>query len=349
MPTRKKLIYGSLIMVVLVIVGIGLFMFTKPHAPAIQDFNYLTCNSDKDCTTTKFPINDCCLECDVFPINIQGLKLEEEWRKKNCEGEIVCPTFKCQWPTTKAVCLNSKCVLKEISTASQEEIFSISCPQDCSSETKSMILATAQKTLEVLQKEFPWMVEPSFKTSYTIEVNPPDTSAGGRSYVDYETRTVKLVKIDAPTVVHEISHLLTAEYFGIEKTRPPLSGNIFPKGPAWFQEGLGMYLEYKIDDAEKARYISLLKNTSNFLDITNSESSGDAHLWYAQAWSILDYIIQKGGKEHFKLLCECVKAKMLPVMGGVPWNECFDGIYKDITPNWDAFYQEWIEYVRQNY
>lgn len=78
------------------------------------EFNYLACASNNDCTTTYYPLNNCCMDCDIFPINLEGLKLQEKWRKDNCDNhEISCPTYKCLWPNKGVLCIQNKCQLEE--------------------------------------------------------------------------------------------------------------------------------------------------------------------------------------------------------------------------------------------
>lgn len=350
MRNQKIIIILVVIGVLLISIIFSFHLLNLLKQKKYTNFDYLSCDSDNDCATTKFSINRCCIKCDIFPINRQGLKSQEEWRKENCASKdyALCIALKCLWPDKNVSCIQNKCVLSEENNAGfKNGQFSLSCLNECSSQDESLILSTAQKTLKVLQKEFPWMAEAALKTHYNIEVDLPDISAGGRSYVNYENRTIRLIRIYIPTITHETSHLLVAEYFGIEKNL--LLSDIYPKGPSWFQEGLAMYLEYKVDDSRRTNDISLLKNTSSFLSLSEFESGSGSSLklWHAQSWSILDYLIQKGGKERFKILCECVKQKLPPVIGEPPWSECFDNVYKGTALNWESFYEEWIKYTKE--
>ena len=346
---NQKLIIAFVIISGVLVSSILIFYFLNlTKQEKYSNFNYLACNFDDDCTTTKIPINSCCIDCKVFPVNKQGLKLQKEWRKDNCgsKEKSLCVTLKCLWSDKNVACVQNQCVFIEKVSNFKPEEFSLTCEQ-CSSQDKSLILSTAEKTLEVIQKEFLWMAGAVLRVNYKIEVNPSDASAGGRSYVDYKNRTIELTRIYIPTIAHEISHLLVAEYFGIGKNS--LLSDIYPKGPSWFQEGLAMYLEYGVDNSRRDDNISLLKNTSTFFSLSEFESGSGSNikLWYAQSWSILDYLIQKYGKERFKILCECVKQKLPPVIGDPPWSECFDNVYKDASLNWDSFYEEWVEYAKK--
>lgn len=260
---------------------------------------------------------------------------------------------------------------KEAATViNKTEIFNVVCFNGCSLETKLLILSTAQKTLENFEKEFPWMAERSLKNYYIIEVNPANNNASGRSYVDFKTRTVKLTRIYVPTIAHEISHLLIAESFGLEEEKS-LSETIYPKGHTWLHEGIAMYLEYLVDDSRRAADITLLKSTSQFLNkeqLMRGDTEGSLKLFYAQSWSLTDFLIKKGGKERLQLMIEeihkhprreqicrdwyissdfsktCVSSEMVIFPF---WEEFFDKTYRDITAGWDYFYQDWIKYAKQ--
>jgi hypothetical protein len=202
--------------------------------------------------------------------------------------------------------------------------------------------------LEALKKEFPWMTDAASRTNYYIEVNPSDMSAKGRSYVDYKERKIILTQINAAVVAHEVAHLLVAEYFGVAEN--PVLRGVYPKGPAWIQEGIAIYLEYKVDSSRKDKNLSILKDTPKLLNVEEFESGlGQTNLWYAQSWSILDYLLQKGGKESFVILCECIKEKLPPVITDTTlWNECFNKAYNNITASWGSFYKGWMENIKEN-
>lgn len=236
-------------------------------------------------------------------------------------------------------------------TKQEKELFVVICSDTCSHETKSIILDTANKTLKILEKEFPWIAGPALEAQYYIEVNPTDIddNRGSRSYVDYEKRTVKLTRIYIPTIAHEISHLLIAEYFSIE--RSSIWQGLYPKGPAWLQEGMAMYLEYRIDNTRNATDIIMLKNNNTLPSLEEFEQGSGPSLkfWYAQSWSVFDFLIYRGGKKHFELLSLCVKQNLFPGDTGDVWAEkCFNDTYGDIIYDWNGFYQEWIRTIKHN-
>lgn len=251
-------------------------------------------------------------------------------------------------------------------SASKTEIFNVSCPNGCTQEDELLILSSAQKTLEVFQKEFPWMAESALKNHYIIEVNPLGVT--GRSYADYKMRTVKLTRIYIPTIAHEVSHLLIADSFGLEEKNS--SEVAYPKGPTWLHEGLAMYLEYRVDNSRRAGDIYLLNSTSIFLDkeqLMQGDINGLLKLFYAQSWSLTEFLVNKGNKERLQLMVQeirkyprsekicrewqnsfdfpkiCIHSDSII---SAFWEESFDKIYQDITSNWDFFYQEWIEYAK---
>lgn len=218
----------------------------------------------------------------------------------------------------------------------EKEIFILSCEGDCPPETKSTILSTADATLKALQKEFPWMSELNSTKQYFIQINL--SNSNNRSYADYDKREIELNRVYKPTIAHEVAHLLIAEYFGIDKN--PLLEGVFPKGPSWLQEGLAMHLEYLIDDSRRDENIRLVMGQPlETLDEFESGTGIDQKKWYAHSAGMVEFLLNKGGKERFKLLTDCVEQKLPPVIvERDSWEECFDSAYNEIFPSWESFY-----------
>lgn len=72
--------------------------------------DYLSCKTNADCKITSYPINNCCAECEVYPINIQGFESQAEWRMNNCDFEnSPCPIWDCYIPRPNVSCVDKEC------------------------------------------------------------------------------------------------------------------------------------------------------------------------------------------------------------------------------------------------
>lgn len=219
--------------------------------------------------------------------------------------------------------------------------FSINCVKGCSEEEKLLISSTVQKTADALKREFPYMTESAFNTNYNIVVDPDATE---RSFVDYKSKIATLTKIYPPTIAHEISHLLVAEYFGMKTSSFVSSEEIFyPNGPAWLQEGLAMYLEYHVDDARRQESVINRFNIPVYSE--DFESGSDLTGWYSASWIMVRDLIEQD-RDKFRQLVDCAK-NLLPLSPPLPtrpkdsdksWEQCFNEIYKT---EWKSFYEKW--------
>ncbi|MBU4141372.1 hypothetical protein KKE99_00670, partial [Patescibacteria group bacterium] len=91
-------------------------------------------------------------------------------------------------------------------------------------------------------------------------------------------------------------------------------------------------------------------------------------LFYAQSWSLTEFLINKGSKERLQLMVQeiqkyprsekicrewqnsldfpkiCIHSDAII---SAFWEESFNKIYQSTTSNWNSFYQEWMKYARK--
>ncbi|MFA6427693.1 MAG: hypothetical protein WCW16_04620 [Candidatus Magasanikbacteria bacterium] len=107
---QKILLITSL--VIFITLGCSLKKTLNNPTNTAEQFDYLSCNSDKDCTTTSYELHGFCLTCNTFPISKEGRESEENFRKNN-PAAIACPDYFCLPPTYDVSCVESKCELKK--------------------------------------------------------------------------------------------------------------------------------------------------------------------------------------------------------------------------------------------
>ncbi|MCK5177267.1 MAG: hypothetical protein KAQ92_06070, partial [Candidatus Aenigmarchaeota archaeon] len=116
----NKKIVGSILIITILFLLVYIFVIpllfsdeftTRNNSAEVYDLEY--CEKDNDCAVTKYPIYDCCMACDILPINKQGLELQEKWREKECDRDTlnVCPLLKCIRPDLTVSCIENKCQL----------------------------------------------------------------------------------------------------------------------------------------------------------------------------------------------------------------------------------------------
>lgn len=144
------------------------------------------------------------------------------------------------------------------------------------------------------------------KTSYMNFTKRPPWS-GASSDLKADTMYVQEGKSFYPLSVHELTHLYFDGYF-----LPVIS-------PLWLSEGMAVYMQIHaskqkpswLDPAMKrilnGDIIPLEKMTATE-DLSNL-STKEAELWYTQAYSLVDYLLNQRTRDEFYQLCNELKQK----------------------------------------
>lgn len=107
-----------LIVTILIFAGIIFYFFYLSNQDVFLDddnFDYLACNLNNDCTSISYKINGCCSSYCQLAINRKGFKKQKDWRKNNCQkflNENLCKMVECMAPKD-VLCLQNKCTVKE--------------------------------------------------------------------------------------------------------------------------------------------------------------------------------------------------------------------------------------------
>lgn len=103
------------------------------------------------------------------------------------------------------------------------------------------------------------------------------------------------------SAAHEMTHLIFNEFMG-------LKGNL--RENLWINEGLAVYMETKSDRNSESAYYrrfknQILNNPMPFSQMVNlapqNESSRSTERWYAQVWSVVSFMLSRGGSFNFSV------------------------------------------------
>lgn len=100
---------------------------------------------------------------------------------------------------------------------------------------------------------------------------------------------------------HEMTHLIFNEFMGLNRN---VRENL------WINEGLAVYMETKASRKSESAYYSrfkkqILNNPLPFSQMVNlapqNESQQGTERWYAQAWSVVSFMLSRGGSFNFSV------------------------------------------------
>lgn len=143
----------------------------------------------------------------------------------------------------------------------------------------------------------------------------------------------------AASAAHEMSHLVFNEYMGIRN-----NGSEY----LWINEGLAVYMETKASQASEFSYSrrfkdGILNNPIPFSQMTSlvpaNESARGTDRWYAQVWSVVSFMLNKGGSFNFSVFIGRLKA-------GDSVDKALEYSYKD-WPTLQALENAWLIYINR--
>ena len=143
----------------------------------------------------------------------------------------------------------------------------------------------------------------------------------------------------AATAAHEMTHLVFNEFMG-------LGGS--DRNILWINEGLAVYMETKASQASESAYYrifrdSILGNPIPFSQMIvlapQNESARSSERWYAQAWSVVSFMLARGGSFNFSVFLGRIKA-------GDTLDQALSYAYKD-WQNLSALENAWLLYIKR--
>ncbi|NQU19189.1 hypothetical protein HQ550_03435 [bacterium] len=171
------------------------------------------------------------------------------------------------------------------------------------------------------------------KTSYQKETRQPDWSGGCASYRDKKIWTYPHAAGFFDSILpHELGHIIFREFVGFKN-----------EIPLWFEEGIASYQEKSKRYAAKSIVESFisedklltmeeLSNIKNAHDIVNSEI---AEIFYAQAVSIVYFLMNKFEEYRFAILCKSLRENK-------SLDEALRKTYFNIK-NTEDLYKQWLK------
>jgi len=163
--------------------------------------------------------------------------------------------------------------------------------------------------------------------------NLSQTWAGAVALPDYSKVLIGCQEIEIEwgklTVVHELTHLATRQ----------MSRNAYTRVPTWLNEGISVYAEGPLSSERqtlinRAKWSKTLYSAEALCSPFPSVDSR-ARLAYAQSYSMVEFLIKKGGSKKLQSL-------LATVATGVPFDEALEQIYKF---NLEEMSQKWFRSI----
>ena len=173
------------------------------------------------------------------------------------------------------------------------------------------------------------------KFSYQSQTNQPEWSAGCADYQNKRLWTYPHAAGFFDSILpHELGHIIFRESVGFVKTIP-----------LWFDEGIASFQEKSKRYAAKGIVKDLLQQNRllSIEELSKIASPHDldkqtAEAFYAQAVSIVYFIINNFGKNRFVIFCRNLKDKY-------SFDEALDKTYYQFKGTNDL-YKKWLQYIK---
>jgi len=175
------------------------------------------------------------------------------------------------------------------------------------------------------------------KDTYLKETKQPEWSGGCALYQQKKLWTYPHATGFFDSILpHELGHIIFREFVGF-------GNNI----PLWFEEGVASYQEKSKRYAAKIMVKEFMSKSRLFTmeELSSIKSPQDivtndvADLFYAEAVSIVYFLINKFDQYRFAALCRNLKE-------GVEFDEAIDKAYFSIENSQDL-YKQWIRYINE--
>jgi len=175
------------------------------------------------------------------------------------------------------------------------------------------------------------------QSSFQTETNQPSWSGGCASYYEKKIWTYPHAAGFFDSILpHELGHIIFREFVGFGDSIP-----------LWFEEGVASYQEKSKRYAAKnmvkdllsknqllsIEQLSLIKNADNIMDKDSAE------VFYAEAVSIIYFLIHRHGNYRFAKLCKSLKEN-------ISFEKALKKTYYNIK-NIQDLQKEWVRYLNQ--
>jgi hypothetical protein len=162
----------------------------------------------------------------------------------------------------------------------------------------------------------------------------PNEWTGGVAYVQYNSIVIGVapgeISYGKVTVVHELTHMVIYQV-----TNNPYSGL-----PVWLNEGLAMYNQGALS-SQFTGYLNNAIKSHSLISVRSlcspfSAYTGKATLSYAEAYAIVDYLLEKYGSTQMQALFDTFKQ-------GSTYDNAFQTVYGFNIDELNTQWQTWME------
>jgi hypothetical protein len=173
------------------------------------------------------------------------------------------------------------------------------------------------------------------KASYTTQTKRASWSGGHVNVITHEIHAyINMDDFLDVILPHEIGHIVFREFIGFRRSLP-----------LWVDEGVVSFLE-KSQKADRMLLVkTVLEKTTYFVPLRELGTAVVGlgimpDLFYAEAASVIEFLINRYGKEKFTELCQRIR----DMREGQDWFLAFKETYgfRDI----DEMNEKWVEFLR---
>lgn len=134
---------------------------------------------------------------------------------------------------------------------------------------------------------------------------------------------------------HELGHIIFREFVGLQNN-----------APVWLDEGVAMYQEKfrrrniktkLLQAIEQNRLIPLDKLSELNISFVNDREM--VELYYTEAISVVDYLVNSFGRDNFVLLCKALRERK-------PFNEALNDAYR-VFKNLEDLNRSWLRHIKE--
>lgn len=175
------------------------------------------------------------------------------------------------------------------------------------------------------------------KASYQKETNQPDWSGGCALYQEKKLWTYPHAAGFFDSILpHELGHIIFREFVGFNSDVP-----------LWFEEGVASYQEKSkryaakstVKEALAKKKIFSMAGLSDIRSAHDINGSENVEIFYAQAVSIVYFLIDKFDNSRFAVFCRNLKE-------GMSFDSALDRTYFSIKDRRDL-YKQWMRYISE--
>ena len=174
------------------------------------------------------------------------------------------------------------------------------------------------------------------REAFVTATGSPEWAAGKAAFTKREIVGYGKADFADSVLPHELTHLLFRDYIGFET-----------EAPLWLDEGLAQWMAPHTQEAATRRVRDLLARNKlmslralTSTDIRQEQDPELAAQYYAEAVSLVGFLIADGGSERFVRLCRQLR-------GGKNLEDALRFTYADSTRSMESLEQAWLQALKE--